>query len=323
MNTTPISIYTDGSYRDCKGGYSFVFDNAQEFNLPKIVFGVSSDSTSTSVELTAIIRAFQYLKAIGFKNHPIKIRCDVVDICRRLNKNTFNKWDASNWQKSSGNPITPNIQHWFMLSKLIKEYGYDNIKIQKAPKGDHHRIAHRYSRVGNKLDISEENILYILDSNKDPNKLKINQCKKMYISSFIEDLPAEKPWELPLPIPAPPPKKVAKKDESRIKWFDRNKLNTTMVELNKIILTEDIHLKAKEISFNGILKKLNSSDEITIPIAIRPIENGYYSLVAGFTLFSAAKILGKFEYIPCVITDLTHEDFFKYIESKNEENAKP
>lgn len=58
------------------------------------------------------------------------------------------------------------------------------------------------------------------------------------------------------------------------------------------------------------LKEIKNTGEISTPVAVRPIENGKYSLVSGVSRYYAARILG-IERIPAIITDMGHDEFVK------------
>lgn len=101
------------------------------------------------------------------------------------------------------------------------------------------------------------------------------------------------------------------KDEKQIKginWYGPEEIVT--VNTNDIVLTEDIHLNTHNFIFNLNLKEVKNSGQISVPVAVRPIEKGKYSLVSGVTRYFAAKIL-DIEKIPAVITDMSHDEFIR------------
>lgn len=101
------------------------------------------------------------------------------------------------------------------------------------------------------------------------------------------------------------------KDEKfigRIPWYLPDEVTT--LNTDDIILTEDIHLNVQNFFFNLNLKDIREQGEITVPIAVRPVENGKYSLVIGASRYFASKILG-IDTIPAVITNMGHDEFVK------------
>lgn len=91
-------------------------------------------------------------------------------------------------------------------------------------------------------------------------------------------------------------------------WYDDDEV--TEMRVKDIILMEDIHTKVQNFVFKMGLDEIIQTGKITMPIAVRPAENGKYSLVTGVARYFAAKILDV-ETIPVVITDLKHDEFIK------------
>jgi hypothetical protein len=94
------------------------------------------------------------------------------------------------------------------------------------------------------------------------------------------------------------------------------------VNVKDIIITENIHLNVQNFTFSINIKGLSKTKTIDTPIAIRPLENGKYSVVAGIVRYFAAKIL-DIEKIPAVITNMSHDEFIKskYAEFDKNENS--
>jgi len=116
------------------------------------------------------------------------------------------------------------------------------------------------------------------------------------------------------------------KDEELIKnivWYTPEEI--IKVELKDIILTEDAHLNVQNFVFRINLKQYSETGKITVPIAIRPLGEGKYSLVTGAARYFAAKIL-NISRIPAVITDMGHDEFvknkFAQVNKANKESIK-
>lgn len=84
----------------------------------------------------------------------------------------------------------------------------------------------------------------------------------------------------------------------------------TELDVQDIILTEDVHLSVQNFVFRINLKHYSESGKISIPVAVRPLNDGKYSLVTGAARYFAAKIL-NIPRIPAVITDMGHDEFVK------------
>jgi hypothetical protein len=99
------------------------------------------------------------------------------------------------------------------------------------------------------------------------------------------------------------------KDESGIRgiqWYTPEEI--IMLDTASIVLTEDIHLNTQNVYFGINLKDVSKKGEICGAIAVRPIDNGKYSLVIGAARYFAAKIL-DIPKMPAVITDMNREEF--------------
>lgn len=91
---------------------------------------------------------------------------------------------------------------------------------------------------------------------------------------------------------------------SNIKWYENDEI--IQVSISDIILTERVHLNATEVKLSGF-KRIAEEMKIESPVAIRPLESGKYSLIAGFSRFVIAKTLG-IEKIPAVVKDVSHDE---------------
>jgi hypothetical protein len=99
------------------------------------------------------------------------------------------------------------------------------------------------------------------------------------------------------------------KDESKLRnvhWYEKEEVKE--MDVSDIVLTEDIHLNVQNVVFKLNLKEYSDTRCITTPIAVRPVEDGRYSLVIGAARYYVAKIL-DIQKIPAVLTDLKHDEF--------------
>lgn len=126
------------------------------------------------------------------------------------------------------------------------------------------------------------------------NPIKVKKETMTLVAGYAEYLLAKDLGMPKVPVtynlfPTPPSKDEYK--ISRIAWFDPKEV--TQVPVRDIVLTEDIHLNVQNFTFSINLKQIRETGTINIPVAIRPLEDGKYSLVTGAARYFAAKILDK------------------------------
>jgi hypothetical protein len=83
----------------------------------------------------------------------------------------------------------------------------------------------------------------------------------------------------------------------------------TDIQIKDIVLTESIHLRAKNINMFGALDRCVQTQDLT-PVVIRKLDNGKYSLVTGLKSYCIAKIM-DIPKLSAIFTDLTHDKFMK------------
>jgi hypothetical protein len=115
------------------------------------------------------------------------------------------------------------------------------------------------------------------------------------------------------------------KDEIKLKhitWYTPEEIKE--INVSDITLTEDIHLNVQNFVFKINLKELSKTRNISVPIAVRAIDQGKYALVTGAARYYAAKIL-DIQKIPAVITDMGHDEFVKerFLQHNPVEDEKP
>lgn len=105
-------------------------------------------------------------------------------------------------------------------------------------------------------------------------------------------------------------------NERLLKWKENQEIIT--LNPNQVIISEDIHIKAKGIKFDKEIKKYQDKDLIDKRIVIRPIEvnennlDRQYTLVMGLKGLVVAKALNK--SITCIVVDRDID--FKQFKSK-------
>lgn len=100
-------------------------------------------------------------------------------------------------------------------------------------------------------------------------------------------------------------------------WYEGldDKLET--INLDDISISERVHFYGI-VSLFG-LDKAKENGKVKAPIAVKELEDGKYTLIAGYRQYVHSKIL-NFKTIRAYITDLSHEEFISHF--KIEENIK-
>ncbi len=163
-----------------------------------------------------------------------------------------------------------------------------------------------------------------------PNAIQVKKENMELVSEYASYLLAEELNINMVPVsynlsPSPLYKKELRISSSI--WHNEEEI--TEVDVKNIVLTEDIHLKNDNFTFRFDIKDTKEKVETLSPIAVRPIEDGKYSLVIGATLYFSAKIL-DIPKLPAVITDMNHDEFMakklphlsKDATSKNKKDVK-
>jgi hypothetical protein len=112
--------------------------------------------------------------------------------------------------------------------------------------------------------------------------------------------------------------KVKKKKKKVKPWFEELRDELVEINVSDVILTDQAHLSAYNINVYG-LDKVQERGSLNAPIAVNKLDDGTYSLVAGFKLYIQSKLL-NFKTINAFITDLNHHDFvMKYHLQENQQ----
>jgi hypothetical protein len=98
---------------------------------------------------------------------------------------------------------------------------------------------------------------------------------------------------------------LSKVNNKRIKLWKEGR-ERVYIDSAKIKLTEDIHLKQREVDFCSLLEKHKDDKEIKRSIIIRPVSEDEFALVMGFKWLAVAKILNL--QIACILVkkNVTH-----------------
>ena len=131
-----IEVYTDGSClgNPGKGGWAFLVNNEGVISSRS---GFSTDTTNNQMELTAAIKAIEFL--INYEE--IRIYTDSNYVKNGITSWITN-WKKNNWKTASKNPVK-NKDLWERLDKLnyLKKIEWKWVK------------AHETNKLNNKVDL--------------------------------------------------------------------------------------------------------------------------------------------------------------------------
>lgn len=106
--------------------------------------------------------------------------------------------------------------------------------------------------------------------------------------------------------------------ENLNKWRDEQL--SSKIKLNKIALTDPIHLQTKAIHFNGRIDQLNYANGRPVPIVVKKVKNKY-QLLFGLKQLIIAKLLNN-KTIDAIIVPLNRSELTNYINTIYDENTK-
>lgn len=292
-----IKIYTDGSFKKNKAGISFLIIFSDKDGT--LAYTNLKCKKTIQAELLAITHALKYLlnQNMNYKDIFIEVVTDEISIVEVFNNQKYKIWDVCQWKKENGRTVIRCAKEWFELSCFVKCFE-DRIHFKKATKNDsRNRIVHTYAGYARKIQLCSKNSLHIMErkTGKDfAYKGLVNNCNNKEIE---EVLSRGKPWE-------------CKKEGIDFNWYNKGKDELIYVDPDDIIITEDVHLNCNSLNFGTLFRNVAESNEISYPVAIKPLTNGKYALTAGITRLITAKLF-NLPRIPCVLTDLSHQEFIK------------
>lgn len=303
-----VICYTDASYSNENSGVCFHINNLLDINKLTIVYGNCNSKSALQSELQAIIIACKFILISELDKFEIEIRTDCAIIVDIMQSKVYRKWDRKNWKKAKGKrAVCDCVDEIFMIKSIVDILGEDRVKFVKVKsyKDLKNRLADKYANFARKMDLIKPNWCYKLELPTDCNKIENTENSTLFkldVSNLgLENM--EKPWkkkELPL---------QKSKIKEKIKWYTQDMKNSIVqIDTNLITLYEDIHLKCREIDFNGIMAKVARNKTIDLPLLVRPIANNKYALVFNIRNYLISKAL-NIESVPCIITNLNHSAF--------------
>lgn len=292
-----IKIYTDSSFKKNKAGISFLINFPDKDDI--LAYTNLKCRKSIQAELLAITHALKYLLSIdmSYQDVFIDVATDEFSIVEVFNNQKYKMWDLTLWKKEDGKTVIRCAKEWFELSCLVKCFE-DKIHFSKVTNKDSgNRIVHTYASYAKKIQLCSKNSLHIIErkNGKDfeDNGILITNSNK----ELEKILNSKKPWE-------------CTKEEKDFDWYNKGKDELIYVNPDDIIITEDVHLKCNSLNFGTLFRNTAESCKIQYPVAIKLLANGKYALIAGITRLITAKLF-NIPRIPCVLTDLSHQEFIK------------
>ena len=129
MKRKPIIVYTDGACSNNPGGpggwaATLNFDDRYD-----VISGHDEETTNNRMELTAVVKAIQYLESKEYKN--IIINSDSAYVVNGINRGWIYEWASRNWKTKQGKDVA-NSDLWKKLYEYCKMGSIDLI-FNKVP----------------------------------------------------------------------------------------------------------------------------------------------------------------------------------------------
>lgn len=113
-----IRIYTDGACSDNPGpgGWAIVVntsDGCIQYT------GRSTSTTNNRMEMSAMLRALQYIAEEGNVTDAYEIYCDSAYVVNAINNSWLTKWKLGGWKTKTGDEVK-NKDLWLQISDYIR-----------------------------------------------------------------------------------------------------------------------------------------------------------------------------------------------------------
>lgn len=119
-----VTIYTDGacSGNPGAGGWGAILFHG---NHKKEISGFDPETTNNKMEITAVIKALELLKAPC----EVELYSDSAYVVNAINLGWLENWKANSWKGSDKKPVK-NIEYWERLDKLMQIHTVKFIKVK-------------------------------------------------------------------------------------------------------------------------------------------------------------------------------------------------
>lgn len=295
--TNKIIFYCDASYRDGKCGYAimYYFENKQDEAV--FIYGKCQSTTSTEAELIAVIKTLEYIiQYLGVnEDYRFELGIDEFSIFNFIIHKIYKRFNTFGWKDSNGQYKKSNVELWQRFVYLYELFPKGTLKLKK--------VKSRVNPYNRKVDAIAG---YIINKQIDDKE----ECSFIVKNSDYKSIIFEKAETSIIEIKRMDVDKSAQNFNKNVNWtslLSTNKIEYILVD--DILVTEQEHLKCRNLDFNGGLLKIKKENRITTPIVVKRLdEYGKYTLVAGVKRLFSAKILG-IKIIPVIISELGHKEF--------------
>lgn len=108
-----ITVYTDGacSGNPGPGGWCAIIDLGYGEST---IFGTEESTTNNRMELTAVLRALEYLPY----NSDVTVVSDSKYVCDAYNKGWLSSWSKNGWRTAAGKPVA-NQELWASFLNIL------------------------------------------------------------------------------------------------------------------------------------------------------------------------------------------------------------
>lgn len=279
-----LVVYVDGSYRNKKGGWGYLYYFNNNFTNQVIGSGACILKDNNQAEIVACIKALENIEIDrNIDVDYIEVRSDYLEMVKVMNQVTqFYYTSLSDIENKLGRQ---NTVLTIKLAQLIIQSDY-TIKFYKASKKDisnlkvHNLAKHALNTVEIEVDDVQE-------------RYKSVMWKKFNTEVISCQVANEKTKDI-------------------VPWANKNDIGTQLVEVDikKVMLCDEMHLRTQSIYFGDFLYKSKKNNKLDAAIVIRKLESDKYALVLGIRSYCIAKILG-INKVNAFITELSRKEFVR------------
>lgn len=278
-----LIVYTDGSYRDNRAGWGFLyfFDN----NPVQFFEACGSCWAKDCVhgEMIAVLKAVSHLSCSPYeKIDELEIRLDLKSLIHYIRLYKDLDFKHSDLEV---NFVRKYYDTFYELLYILEQLPYPT-KVKKVTDKDQW------------LKRTHINARYALD-NIDTT-IDISFFRQIDQDTFTP-IPDNNEYLAPL-------SPIIPNNTGEKKWY-QNDINTIInIPVDDIYIDKKIHLKTRNITFTPNLGYYHKIGKIELPIAVRAIDDNRFFLLCGISRLCIAKLL-NFRTIPAIIYNMDRKEF--------------
>ena len=147
-----LNVYTDGACSKngtaaAVGGWGYVVLNGRALLIAEN--GKEKSTTNQRMELTAAIKALQYVKDFlrNYSIYNVRIYTDSAYLYNCYSKEWWKIWLATEWRNSKGYPVA-NSDLWKELVPFFKDARYKFIKVKSHSGDEFNEYVDRLAKAG-------------------------------------------------------------------------------------------------------------------------------------------------------------------------------